>query len=80
GGIIQRVAPPVRKPSVGGRSVPHPAGLPPKGGAPKAVSFDVKQSVITVVPANEDHPLDWQAGSLAHRLDVRQKRSLNSFL
>ncbi|MEO0458977.1 MAG: hypothetical protein AAF152_20675, partial [Cyanobacteria bacterium P01_A01_bin.114] len=68
GGIIQRVAPPVRKPSVGGRSVPQSAGVSPKGGSPKGVSFDVKQSVITVVPANEDHPLDWQAGSLAHRL------------
>ncbi|NEP18448.1 MAG: hypothetical protein F6J97_16350 [Leptolyngbya sp. SIO4C1] len=47
---------------------------------PKVVSFDVKQPVVTVLPAEETHPLDWQDGSLAHKLDVRRKRSLNSFL
>ncbi|MEO1403784.1 MAG: hypothetical protein AAFV72_21405 [Cyanobacteria bacterium J06635_1] len=71
GSSIQRVAAPTRKPVVAPNS---------KGEAPKGVSFDVKQPVITVVPANENHPLDWQEGSLAHKLDVRQKRSLNSFL
>ncbi len=37
-------------------------------------------SVVTVLPEQEDHPLDWPEGSLAHQLDMRQQRSLSSFL
>jgi hypothetical protein len=53
---------------------------------PKNVSFKVppaqsaNASVITVMPAEESHPLDWQGNSLAHKLDVRQNKSINSFL
>ncbi|MEM9804114.1 MAG: hypothetical protein AAF959_02455 [Cyanobacteria bacterium P01_D01_bin.56] len=49
----------------------------------KPVSFSVNSEPVksvTVVPAEESSPLDWKEGSLAHRLDVRQKRSVNSFL
>lgn len=49
----------------------------------KPVSFAVtNQSAtqVTVVPEGETSPLDWQDGSLAHKLDVRQTRSINSFL
>lgn len=35
---------------------------------------------VTVVPDSETSSLDWKEGSLAHKLDVRQTRSINSFL
>lgn len=35
---------------------------------------------VTVVPESEPHTLDWPDGSLAHSLDIRQRRSLSSFL
>ena len=34
-----------------------------------------RQPMVSVVPANESHALDWTNGSLAHQLDVRQHRS-----
>ncbi len=51
--------------------------------ATKPVSFAVSHGAntpVTVVPENESSALDWKEGSLAHRLDVRQSRSINSFL
>lgn len=51
-----------------------------KAQSPAIVSFNMKPTPIAVVPSEETLPLDWQEGSLAHRLDVRQKRSLNSLL
>lgn len=55
---------------------------PSSQSASKLVSFDVRQNHpdVAVIPADETHALDWQDGSLAHRLDVRQNRSLKSFL
>ncbi|MGB3294089.1 MAG: hypothetical protein WBB01_13970, partial [Phormidesmis sp.] len=43
----------------------------------RRLSFRVanRQTVVTVVPANEAHPLDWDNGSLAHQVDVRPQRS-----
>ena len=38
------------------------------------------QPQVSVIPAHESHALDWKDGSLAHKLDVRQNRSLKSFL
>lgn len=55
----------------------------PKPVAAKPVSFAVPKETatqVTVVPEAETSPLDWKEGSLAHKLDVRQKRSINSFL
>ncbi|MEM7065793.1 MAG: hypothetical protein AAF572_21845 [Cyanobacteria bacterium P01_B01_bin.77] len=49
----------------------------------KPVSFAVPNESaarVTVVPEAETSPLDWKEGSLAHKLDVRQSRSINSFL
>ncbi|NEQ52152.1 MAG: hypothetical protein F6K11_18760 [Leptolyngbya sp. SIO3F4] len=50
----------------------------------KAVSFAVSDESsarsVTVVPDEQASPLDWKEGSLAHKLDVRQTRSINSFL
>jgi len=34
-----------------------------------------RQPMVSVVPANESHSLDWTRGSLAHQLDVRPHRS-----
>ena len=47
--------------------------------APFKVKAEAATSV-TVVPDQETSPLDWKEGSLAHKLDVRQTRSVNSFL
>ena len=33
-----------------------------------------------IIPDHEDHPLDWTEESIAHSLDLRQKRSLSSFM
>ena len=49
----------------------------------KPVSFAMDREStcsVTVVPDGETSPLDWKEGSLAHKLDVRQTRSINSFL
>ena len=32
-----------------------------------------RQAVVSVVPANQSHRLDWTEGSLAHDMDVRQR-------
>ncbi|MEM6251852.1 MAG: hypothetical protein AAF821_02920 [Cyanobacteria bacterium P01_D01_bin.156] len=52
--------------------------------ASQSVSFAINDSEpaksVTVISADESSPLDWPEGSLAHKLDVRQKRSINSFL
>lgn len=49
--------------------------------------FSPKQAVqpttlvsVSVVPEQETHPLDWPEGNLADTLDLRQRRSLSSFL
>ncbi|NEP54804.1 MAG: hypothetical protein F6K65_40870 [Moorea sp. SIO3C2] len=50
----------------------------------KPVSFNMvgsdRVTPVTVVPTHESTHLDWKEGSLAHKLDVRQTRSINSFL
>lgn len=35
---------------------------------------------VTVVPADENHPLDWKTASLADSLDLRRRHSLSSWL
>lgn len=39
-----------------------------------------KSVTTTVVPPTEANPLDWPEGSLAHQLDLRQQKSLSSWL
>ncbi|MBE9066318.1 hypothetical protein IQ260_06600 [Leptolyngbya cf. ectocarpi LEGE 11479] len=61
------------------RRTPHQ----PKPVASKPVSFAMPKEAatqVTVVPEAATSPLDWKEGSLAHKLDVRQRRSINSFL
>lgn len=55
-------------------SPPPPQLQPNEGGLPSAPPN------VNVVPPHQSHPLDWPDGSLAHQLDVRQHRSLSSFL
>lgn len=35
-----------------------------------------RQPVVSVVPADQSHALDWTNGSLAHQLDVRQRSAM----
>jgi hypothetical protein len=39
-----------------------------------------QQREADIVPEHEDHPLDWSEASIAHTLDLRQRRSLSSFM
>lgn len=48
--------------------------------SPNPSSADAKPVVTTVVPPTESNPLDWPDGSLAHQLDLRQQKSLSSWL
>lgn len=62
------------------RRTPH---QPKPVASSKPLSFAVPKETatqVTVVPETETSPLDWKEGSLAHKLDVRQRRSINSFL
>ena len=69
-----------------GQTLHHtPTQQPPT--VSKSVSFAVNGEVapstsssVSIVPDDESSPLDWKEGSLAHKLDVRQTRSINSFL
>jgi hypothetical protein len=38
------------------------------------------QVPVTVVPSDENHPLDWNDASLAHLMDIRKRRSLSSWM
>jgi len=40
----------------------------------------VIEPVVTVVPENESHPLDWGEGSLADMMDIRKQKPLSSLL
>lgn len=63
-------------------SAPSPQGSAPKTSAPNP-SGPTENDAATqaeVVPQDEDHPLDWAEDSLAHTLDLRQRRSLSSLM
>ena len=51
-----------------------------KANSPESLSSSTKPVVAAVVPPNESNPLDWPEGSLAHQLDLRQQKSLSSWL
>jgi len=48
--------------------------------APEIVPAQPESHNPDVVPDHEDHPLDWSEESIAHSLDLRQRRSLSSFM
>ncbi|ESA34794.1 hypothetical protein N836_15350 [Leptolyngbya sp. Heron Island J] len=64
----------------GQKQRPAPQQSVPSRSQPVASANGGMASAVTVVPDNETSPLDWKEGSLAHKLDVRQTRSINSFL
>ena len=78
-----------RRPQPGGVNAPRPAMAQPQARA-TAVSQPQRPPQLsvptppprqaTVVPDEADLPLDWSEGSVAHALDVRQRRSLSSFM
>ena len=81
----QRPASQVMSFNSSGQTLHHtPPQQPPA--VSKSVSFAVGESApstsssVSIVPDDESSPLDWKEGSLAHKLDVRQTRSINSFL
>jgi hypothetical protein len=57
--------------------VSQPSRAPRKSPSFRTSRQSGRQSVVSVVPASEAHSLDWQEGSLAHRLDVRSQRSVS---
>ena len=65
-----------------GQKQPRPASLQPEQIRSQPVTSNNGEaaSAVTVVPDTETSPLDWKEGSLAHKLDVRQTRSIDSFL
>lgn len=75
-----------KRPAVLGLRVGHKVRPTPiradSGISSQPAAFKVKAEAtsVTVVPDQETSPLDWKEGSLAHQLDVRQTRSVNSFL
>lgn len=71
------------------RPVPQPGRFPsreaaptPQSSAPRVAPVPIATPTATsaVVPAEADLPLDWSEGSVAHALDMRQRRSLSSLM
>jgi hypothetical protein len=58
-------------------SAPSDSSNPPVSPPPVAPE---PQPEVTILAQEELTPLDWPDGSLAHNLDVRQRRSLSSYL
>ncbi|UBF27765.1 hypothetical protein K9N68_07580 [Kovacikia minuta CCNUW1] len=54
----------------------HPQRVVPKN----LVKQPVPQVPVTIVPPEENHPLDWGEASLADTLDLRKQRSLSSWM
>lgn len=67
--------PPPPRPPLRQRPLP-PLVTPP----PQLAQEAAAAPKVTVVPADEPVSLDWPEGSLAETLDLRQRRSLSSFL
>lgn len=58
-------------------AVPPPA---PQQPTPPPPAPPPAESPATLVAAEDTHPLDWDEASIAHTLDLRQRRSLSSFM
>lgn len=67
-----------RRTSVPPSSNPHPSL--PAVVTPKSQDSQGSEPTVTVVPAEEAHPLDWQEHSLADMLDLRKQRPLSSLM
>lgn len=47
---------------------------------PQSTENSTSEAVVSVVPADQSHPLDWDEPSLADSLDLRQRRPLSYWL
>lgn len=52
---------------------------PADGGSRRATAVKT-QPTVTVLPPEENHPLDWGDASLADRMDIRKQKSLSNYL
>ncbi|NJR38233.1 MAG: hypothetical protein HC781_04490 [Leptolyngbyaceae cyanobacterium CSU_1_4] len=52
----------------------------PKASSPDSVATSAVATPVSVVPVQENHPLDWEEPSLADSLDMRQRRPLSHWL
>lgn len=68
GGKVKQARPPV----VADSPAPQPPTL--------STEADASTHRTEVMPQDEAHPLDWTEDSLAHALDLRQRRSLSSLM
>jgi hypothetical protein len=41
---------------------------------------DIAKAIVTVVPSDQSHPLDWDDGSLVNAMDIRKRHPLSSWL
>lgn len=87
-----RVVAQVSKPQASSR----PQGSKPQGSKPQVLYQPTKpsaplpnqpikqpvpsQAIVSVVPPDEDHPLDWGDRGLADMLDIRKHKSISSYL
>ncbi|MBD2119668.1 hypothetical protein H6F68_01905 [Trichocoleus sp. FACHB-262] len=55
----------------------EPVRMSQRGYSPSPV---IIEPVVTVVPENESHPLDWGEASLAEMMDLRKQKPLSSLL
>lgn len=58
----------------------HPQGSPLTPPAPSLNPNSGTQAEANLVAEDETHALDWPEGSVAHQMDLRQRRSLSSLL
>ncbi|MFZ4639979.1 MAG: hypothetical protein ACOYMP_06230 [Nodosilinea sp.] len=59
------------------QDAPLPSNSPPRSAQTDPISVNTSAAVV---PASEDLPLDWPEASIAHSLDLRQRRSLSSLI
>ena len=41
---------------------------------------EIAKAIVTVVPSDQSHPLDWDEGSLVNAMDIRKRHPLSSWL
>lgn len=61
-------------------SAPHPVVSRSSDRQPSRSSSSVSKVPVTVVPADQVHPLDWNQPRLADKLDLRKRKSIQSLL
>lgn len=80
---------PIQRPQLVAATQPVRAVLPPnlrstppalKAARSTAARPIANEPIITVVPAEESHPLDWDEKNLADAMDIRKRRPLSSWL